>query len=235
MHAGLWTARQAGRGRPSPVPWGPREKAFPKPAPSALPERPRQFLRSFHEKATVFIHNPDTSLRFPKPTVSEAQRIHSGPEQRSPSQMASHTFTNDPRLLCAQRPSDQREHQTGNGGVRRSTGFSHGSFQGDSGDSIPSTAVLQRVARPPRAASPAPPPLPQHASACTCVHRDTRTHTLRANHGAVRGGDTRSQRFSFTLLAKKFHRPTGTHFSRKSNKYKRFPLLGWEVKVENMF
>lgn len=156
---------------------GLREKAFPKPVPSSFPERPRHFLCSIHEKATVFIHNPDTSLRFPKSMVSEAQRTHSGLEQRSPSQMARHTFKNDPRFLCARRPSDQREHQTGNGGVRRSTGFSHGSFQGDSGDSIPSTAVLQRVARPPRAASPIPPPLPERASVCTCVHRDTRAHT----------------------------------------------------------
>lgn len=89
--------------------------------------------------------------------------------------MASHAFKNDPRFLCARRPSDQRERQTGNGGVRRSTGFSHGGFQGDSGDSIPSTAALQRVARPPRAASPVPPP--QRASVCTRVLRDTPAHT----------------------------------------------------------
>ena len=74
-----------------------------------------------------------------------------------------------------------------------------------------------------------------HVFTDTHARAHTRTHTLGANHGAVSGGDTRSQRFSFTLLAKKFHRPTGTHFPRKSNKYKRFPLLGWEVKVENMF
>ena len=168
--------------------------------------------------------------------------------------------------------------------MRRSTGFSHGSFQGDLGDSIPSTAAFQRVVRPPRAASPVLPPLPQRVSVCTHTdtethretptdrhaethmhthrHRDTHretdrqtcrhthmhthrhkethtethkhTHTLRANHGAVRGEDTRSQRFLFTLPAKKFHRPTGTHFPRKYNNYKRFPLLWWEVKVENV-
>ena len=76
----------------------------------------------------------------------------------------------------------------------------------------------------------------RHAETHMHTHRDTQTHThtLRANHGAVRGEDTRSQRFSFTLPAKKFHRPTGTHFPRKYNNYKRFPLLWWEVKVENV-
>lgn len=69
---------------------------------------------------------------------------------------------------------------------RRSTGFSHGSFQGDSGDSIPSTAAFQSMARPLRAASPVSPPLPQRAIVCTCAHththRETHTHTDKHTH-----------------------------------------------------
>ena len=186
--------------------------------------------------------------------ASKVQRAHSGQSHRvlrrwtATLSKLTPDFSVLSDLLTRERARQEME-------GRRSTGFSHGSFQGDSGDSIPSTAAFQSVARPPRAASPVPPPVPQRAIVCTRVcththaHRDTHTqthkhthtdtqhtraHALRANRGAVRGGDIRSQCFSFTLPAKKFHRPTGTHFPRKSNHYKRFPMLWWEVKVEHV-